>query len=120
MNNRIKQLREALCVTQDVLGKAMGITKSGVSALEYGTRNVTDKHIRMLELVYNVNPDWLRTGEGNMFNEDVSEDYLIRLQHDKHLSDLDMHILHMYIDASPAQRKILSDAIDTLIELRNS
>ena len=68
MNKRIKELRQTLGISQEDLAFAMGLSKSGVSALESATRKVNDKHIRMLNMTYNVNPDWLRTGEGDMFN----------------------------------------------------
>lgn len=67
MNERIKQLREALGLTQKDFGERLGISGSGVSAIEAGSRSVTDKHILLLESSLHINPDWLRTGEGEMF-----------------------------------------------------
>ena len=67
MNNRFKLLRKTLNISQEDFGKAIGLTKSGISSLESGTRSLNDKHIRMLQLSYNVNPEWLRNGTGDMF-----------------------------------------------------
>lgn len=66
MNERIKQLRSALGMNQEDFGKLLGITKSGVSDIESGRRNVTEQHIIMLKN-NNVSEEWLRTGEGDMF-----------------------------------------------------
>lgn len=68
MNERIKQLRKALGFSQEKFGELLGISKSGVSDIESGRRNVTEQHIIMLKN-QNVNENWLRTGEGEMFIE---------------------------------------------------
>lgn len=68
MNNRIKKLRSTLKMTQEDLGKWLGITKSGVSEIEAGRRKVTEQHIIML-VNHGVNEQWIRTGEEPMMIE---------------------------------------------------
>ena len=67
MNNRVKELRKALKMSQDEFGKTVGITGSGVSKIESGDRSVTDQLVFSLCAAYKVNETWLRTGEGEMF-----------------------------------------------------
>lgn len=69
MNTRIKELRKALKKSQEEFGKLLGLSKSGISDIESGRRNVTEQHIIMLRNCkdFNVNENWLRTGEGEMF-----------------------------------------------------
>jgi HTH-type transcriptional regulator/antitoxin PezA len=69
INNRFRQLRESCGKSQEEFGKALGITKSGISDIERGKRNVTEQHIIMLRnwSEFPINTDWLRTGEGEMF-----------------------------------------------------
>lgn len=71
MNLRFRQLRKECKKTQEEWGEILGITRSGVAEIESGRRNVTEKHILMLNnwKECNVNREWLRTGEGNMFVE---------------------------------------------------
>ena len=66
MNERIKELRAALKMSQEELGKWLGISKSGVSDIEVGRRSVTEQHILMLGM-HDVNEHWLRDGTGEMF-----------------------------------------------------
>lgn len=68
MNNRLRELRKTLKMNQEDFGKLLGITKSGVSDLESGRRNVTEQHIIMLKM-HDVNEEWLREGTGKMFVE---------------------------------------------------
>lgn len=72
-NERIKHLREHLNISQEKLGETIGLSKSGISSIENGNRNVTEKHIKLISSCFNVNEDWLRTGNGDMFNP-MSED----------------------------------------------
>ena len=69
MNTRIKELRKAMKKSQEDFGKILGLSKSGVSEIEAGRRNVTEQHIIMLKncTEYCINETWLRTGEGEMF-----------------------------------------------------
>ena len=68
MNERIRELRLAMRMSQEEFGKLLGISKSGVSEIESGRRNVTDQHIIMLKNS-NVSEEWIRTGRGEMFIE---------------------------------------------------
>lgn len=76
INDRFRLLRKACKKSQEDLGKVIGITKSGVSDIESGRRNVTEQHIIMLRnwSEFNINEDWLRTGKGDMFIELLPED----------------------------------------------
>ena len=68
MERRVKEIRLALDMTQEAFGAKIGIGKSGVSAIESGTRSLTKQHIKLLCSELNINESWLRTGEGDMFN----------------------------------------------------
>lgn len=124
VENRIRSVRETLKLNQAEFGSRLGVTVGVISNIELhrNKKDIYDNPILdLICAIYNVNLDWLRTGEGEMFNEPLpDEDYLVQLQHDKHLSNLDMKILRMYLTASPKQRKIISDTIDALIKGLNS
>ena len=77
INERIKKLRKSLGLTSEKFGSNLGVGKTAISGIETGRRNVTDQMFLAICREYNVNPDWLRTGEGEMFVED-NEDYLFR------------------------------------------
>lgn len=77
MNDRIKELRKAMNLSQEKFGELLGITKSGVSDIESGRRKATDQHVIMLAN-NGVSEEWLRTGKGSMFipkskDEEIAE-----------------------------------------------
>lgn len=69
INDRFRELRKTFGKSQEEFGKILGITKSGVSDIENGRRNVTEQHLIMIHNAseWNVNMDWLKTGNGDMF-----------------------------------------------------
>lgn len=69
MNERFKELRKALGLTQSEFGKILGLSTSGVSEIEAGRRKVTEQHLIMLSNYKKkiINIEWLRTGYGEMF-----------------------------------------------------
>lgn len=75
-NLRFKELRKTCGKSQEDFGKILGLTKSGVSDIERGKRNVTEQHLIMLDNWKEkaVNIEWLRTGEGEMFKQRPPED----------------------------------------------
>lgn len=78
MNERLKELRKALRLSQEKFGELLGITKSGVSDIESGRREVTEKHIIMLKN-NGVNEDWIRTGNGDMFVKKTKDEELAKM-----------------------------------------
>lgn len=69
MNERFKELRKTLGLTQSEFGKILGLSTSGVSEIEAGRRKVTEQHLIMLSNYKKkiINIEWLRTGDGEMF-----------------------------------------------------
>lgn len=73
MNERIRLLRKSLKLTLDEFGKRLGVTKTAMSNIENGNRNITDQMFISICREYHVNESWLRNGTGEMFlllNED--------------------------------------------------
>lgn len=68
LNKRLKELRTNLKLSQEELGNSIGIkSRAHISSLENGTRTITDRIINDICKTYNVNENWFRTGEGEMF-----------------------------------------------------
>ncbi len=74
MNERIKELRISLGLTQEQLGEVLGVKKSTMSMIETGKAALSNRNRQVLIQKLNVNPSWLDTGEGEMIGE-VYADY---------------------------------------------
>lgn len=67
MNERIKQLRKTLGLTQQKFAERIGVKRNTVAQYEIGRNEPIDSVVNLICKEYNVNPDWLRTGTGEMF-----------------------------------------------------
>lgn len=62
INDRIKELRIRLNLTQEEFGNKIGLSKSGISNIENGTRNVSPRHVKLICTIFDINESWLTTG----------------------------------------------------------
>lgn len=79
MKDRIKALRERLEKSQDEFGKDIGLTRNYISLIENGQRNLSDQSIKVLCSLYNVNEEWLRTGNGEMFVPETKDEQISKM-----------------------------------------
>jgi len=68
MNERLRELRKTLKLTQAEFAAKLEMAQNSYSKIETGENSLTDKNIFLICLIFNVNESWLRTGEGEMFN----------------------------------------------------
>ena len=76
MNNRIRELRKALGMTQEEFGAKVKLRPSTITNYEIGTRTPSPALISAICQAYGVNEHWLRTGEGEMFLPRTEKDEL--------------------------------------------
>lgn len=111
INKRVKEVRIALKLTQTQFADTLGIRQSSLSAIENGvTGTVDERNIRIICKEFDVNEDWLRNGEGSMFNAERTLLQLLGAKFDT-LDELDKKIISEYIKLSDKQRKVMKDFI---------
>ena len=69
MNERLKKLRKELDMTQQEFADRIGIKRNSLANNETGRNTPIDAIIVSICREFNVNENWLRTGEGEMFVE---------------------------------------------------
>ncbi len=111
MKNRIKQIRETYKLTQVKFGEKIGVKGNTITNYENGLRTPTDAVILSICREFNVNEDWLRTGEGTMMNIQTDDYTRITVEIDKndkkarqaiikywHLSEYDKKLFWNFVD----------------------
>lgn len=76
MEERIKELRKALGLTQQEFSDRIGVKRNTIAQYESGRNAPIDAVITLICRTYNVSEDWLRTGEGDMFIQRTRDEEL--------------------------------------------
>lgn len=117
INERFIELRKACKKNQSEFAKVLGLSRSGITAIETGQRNVTDKHLIMLSNwdEYNVNVDWLRTGNGEMFLPNET-DTLEAIRQEYHLTDQQFKFVSNFLRLPENEKDIIFNFLHSVFD----
>lgn len=73
MNERIKELRKTLKISQEKFGARIKISGASVSKIESGENNPSEQTLSLIISEFNVSESWLRDGVGDMFKSSSGE-----------------------------------------------
>lgn len=72
MNERIKQVRKYYGLTQKEFAEKLNVPRNTIGGYEAGKSNPSNAAVNNICREFEVNKSWLRTGEGEMLNENVA------------------------------------------------
>lgn len=104
MNNRLKQLRSLLKLSQRNFANSIGVAPSTINDLEHNKYKLPERLVFAICYRFNVNEQWFLTGEGEIFN---SEDKLYK------------EFFEIYKTLSPVCQQFLLKTAKHLLELQN-
>ena len=108
-NNRVKELRKMLNLSQESFGENLGIQKASISLIEKGVNGLTTQLAKLISKTYNVNYLWLTEGKGEMFEAPGSALDDLAMQYD--LNEIDLYLIKTYLDMPKDERAEFSEAI---------
>lgn len=106
MKDRIREVREHFGLSMEKFGSRIGIGKASISLLESGKNNPSVQTITLICREFGVNEQWLRTGEGEMF-EQTRETVLDRLSMEYDLSREQRSVIEAFLDLDPQERDVI-------------
>ena len=113
MKNRIKQVRKNANLTQKKFADALNISQNFANQVETGNRNPSDRTILDICRVFNINENWLRTGEGDMYAE--TEDKFLKTCIEIGATDIRLQDLIMrFWNLSDESKQSFWDFIDSI------
>lgn len=123
MNERLKKLRMHKKLTQQEFADKLGTSRNNIAGYEIGRRSPSDAVVSLICREFNVNEDWLRTGEGEMFIQLPEDDevaaYVSDLLEDDGENPLYLiikEIMHTYNEVSPKSQEVLRDFSKRLLD----
>lgn len=105
MKERIREVREHFGLSMEKFGARIGIGKTSISLLESGKNNPSVQTVALICREFGVNEHWLRTGEGEMF-EQTRETVLDRLASEYSLDKEQVSVIENFLDLSPQERTL--------------
>lgn len=94
MNERVKELRAALGLTQEEFGKRIGLAKSGISRIESGATGTTEQTLRSMVREFGASYLWLTTGTGSMFEN--GEEAAVHVMIDRIMAGENEHVKNLF------------------------
>lgn len=116
MNERIRELRQALKMTLKDFSAALGVSISAVSEIEHGRSAVTERMIKVLLAAFpQVSERWLRTGEGDMYQPQSDKDQIVAMLGDLELPEITERFAVAYTSLSEQEQHIVNNYIRSVI-----
>lgn len=75
MNERIKIIRKKEGLSQQKFADKLGIARGNIAAYEVGKNAPSDAVISLMCTKFNIREEWLRTGNGEMYQYTDTDDY---------------------------------------------
>ena len=109
-SERLKALRKELGLTQEEMGKRIGLSKFAVSKIENGENGTPDRTVKLICTEFKVNYLWLTEGIGPVFS-DYEGAILDELTENFHLDETDREIVRAFLEMSDEDRKTIKQMI---------
>lgn len=113
MNERLKLLRKTLKLNQVDFGSRLSLTGSAISRYESGVNAMADNIVLLICREFNVNEDWLRNGNGEMFSRQ-SSDLIEQLTQQYSLGLYGQQLLATYLQLSDADKRAVERFVSQL------
>jgi transcriptional regulator with XRE-family HTH domain len=104
INERLALARKTLKLTQRELAEKISVAPGFIASMEIGDRKVNPRIMKLISTIYNVNLQWLETGEGEIFYENTEKEI--------------EEIVSLYKRLKPFFRKFIIRQLRDLIEFK--
>lgn len=111
---RIKFLRKELNLSQPKFGEKMGVSRDVISNIELGRVPIKDMMFNLICKTFNVNPVWLKDGEGQMFI-DTPNILIDNLAVEYNLNPTEKKIISNFVNLSESERNQIIELVRKLI-----
>ena len=104
VNERLAQTRKTLKLTQREFAEKISVATGFIASMEIGDRKVNPRIMKLVSSIFNINLQWLETGEGEMFYTDTEKEI--------------EEIVNLYKQLNPFFKKFIIRQLKDLIDYR--
>ena len=119
MKDRLKQIRNALNLTQAAFADKLNISRSIIATYEGGHAPISERTIADICEKFYVNEQWLRTGEGPIFNQQSDIDNQLAAEVAKLIRSEDeftKKLIHAYLRLPDDAKDKVKDFVENLMK----
>lgn len=116
MNERIKNLRKSLNMTQEEFSKRIGLSRNFIAQVEIGTKTPSERTISDICREFEVNEEWLRTGNGEMIIQKSKDEQIAEMLGEIQRSGED-NFKHRLVSALSKLNESDWESLEKLIDL---
>lgn len=122
MKDRIKKIRKDLDLTQQVFAERIGTTANVLTNYETGRRNPSSSVINNICKTFDINEEWLRTGEGDMHIQVPEDDEIAALVYDllepdgNEFYEIILETMRAFNDLSPNSQKAIRELCGNVLK----
>lgn len=108
MNERIRELRKMLGISQSEFADTLNLKQNSISLIEIGKRNPSDRTISDICQKFNVSEEWIRNGTGDVFIKTPSST-IEKLREEFHLDDFTCSFVYEYLKLDEEKRNAVQE-----------
>lgn len=117
IGERVKELRKQINLTQQAFADRLNLKRNTVGSYEVNVVEPSDRTVSDICREFNVNETWLRTGEGEMFNQITRSEkitsFLTEITEDEG-DDFKRRFVEMLAELEPEDWKLLERMAEKL------
>jgi transcriptional regulator with XRE-family HTH domain len=105
VNQRIKQIRQALRLSQVQFSRVISLSSGYLAGVEVEKRKVNERLVKLICSSFNVNEKWLKSGEGEMFDRNPDENFT--------------KLISLFKELDPKYQVYILKEIDLLLDIQD-
>lgn len=116
IGERIKALRTNKGLTQEEFAQAVSVVRSHISLVEAGKREPSELMIKSIISAFpDISAQWLRTGEGDMYQPQSDKDQIVAMLGDLELPEITERFAVAYTSLSEQEQHVVNNYIRSVI-----
>ncbi|MDR3249105.1 MAG: helix-turn-helix domain-containing protein [Treponema sp.] len=105
VNRRIKQVRQALRLSQVQFSRVISLSSGYLAGVEVEKRKVNERLVKLICSSFSVNEKWLKTGEDEMFVKDPEANFT--------------KLISLFKELAPKYQAYILKEINLLLEIQD-